>query len=65
MSISNQESRRETVVDGHASGFGAAGDQPNQTEKEKYLIQEMAALTAKASELMGQINLMNGLVFQT
>ena len=52
-------------MDGHASVFGAADDQHNQVEKVKYLTQEMAALTAKASELMGQINLMNGLVFQT
>ena len=58
-------SRRETVVDGHASVFGAADDQHNRAEKEKYLIQEMAALAAKTSELMGHINLMNGLVFQT
>jgi hypothetical protein len=52
MSTSNQ-SRRETVVN-TASPFS-----------KKYLIREMAALSAKASELMDQTNLMNGLVFQT
>ena len=58
-------SRRETVVDGHARVFDMADDQHNQMERENFLIQEMAALTAKASELMGQINLTYGLVFQT